>query len=343
MVALSGGVDSSAAAALLVQAGYTCIGVFMVTSNHNRHAQTEARSVADRLGITLHVLDLRRDFEQILDYFCSEYRRGRTPNPCVLCNRLIKFGKLWDFAQSHGAQFLATGHYARVFKKNGQAALYEAADTAKDQSYALTMIDRNVLPHLILPLGSYSKRRAREIAASLGLGIERRTESQEICFIPGDDYAAVLEKLHPDAVRTGPIVDNDGKVLGEHDGAHRFTIGQRRGLRVAVGKPYYVTQIDAASNTVTLGPEEQLMHSRLKATGVNWLVDEPDRTFPAIVKIRYNDDGAPAEVIPKDDGVLVDFAEPNRAITPGQLAAFYIDEGRDAKLIGGGWINKAVE
>jgi len=343
MVALSGGVDSSAAAALLLQAGYRCTGVFMITSNHNRHAQTEARRVADKLGIKLHALDLRRDFERILDYFCSEYRRGRTPNPCVLCNRLIKFGKLWDFARSQGARFLATGHYARMLKKNGQAGLYEAVGTAKDQSYALAMIDRNALRHLILPMGSYSKTQARQIAANLGLGTECSRESQEICFIPNDDYTAVLEQLHPDAARRGAIVDESGRILGEHNGAHRFTIGQRRGLRVAMGRPYYVTQIDAASNTITLGPEEQLMHSRLIATGVNWLVDEPAKAFSATVRIRYNDDGAPAKVVPQHGGVLVDFGEPTRAITPGQLAAFYMDEGPDARLIGGGWIDKAIE
>jgi tRNA-specific 2-thiouridylase len=260
-----------------------------------------------------------------------------------VCNRLIKFGKLWDFARSQGARFLATGHYARVLKKNGQAGLYEAVGTAKDQSYALAMIDRNVLRHLILPMGSYSKTQARQIAANLGLGTECSRESQEICFIPNDDYTAVLEQLHPDAARRGAIVDESGRILGEHNGAHRFTIGQRRGLRVAMGRPYYVTQIDAASNTITLGPEEQLMHSRLIATGVNWLVDEPAKAFSATVRIRYNDDGAPAKVVPQHGGVLVDFGEPTRAITPGQLAAFYMDEGPDARLIGGGWIDKAIE
>ena len=342
LVALSGGVDSSTAAALLRRDGFDCAGVFMMTNDSARHAQADAEAVAEKLGIRLHVLDLGEEFEQILDYFCSEYKKGRTPNPCVLCNRLIKFGKLWDFARSHGAHLLATGHYARVLRHHDNAGLYEAVDAAKDQSYVLAMIDKDVLPNVILPMGDYSKEQTRRMAAEFGLGTEHKAESQEICFIPDDDYIAVLEQRCPELVRKGSIVDSTGKILGEHSGVHRYTIGQRRGLRVAMGKPYYVTRIDADGNTVTLGPKEEVMHRKLWAIGANWLSEEPASPFRAKVKIRYNDAGASATVIPQENGATVEFDEPVSAITPGQLAAFYIQEAGQSRIIGGGWIDKVV-
>ncbi len=342
-IALSGGVDSSTAAAVLLEAGFDCSGVFMITSDCNRHAQIDAENVAKKLGIKLYVLDLRNDFERILDYFCSEYKKGRTPNPCVLCNRIIKFGRLWDFARSKGAELLATGHYARTFKLNGQVSLYEAADTAKDQSYALSMIDRDILPNIILPIGCYKKNQTREMAAKFGLDTAQKTESQEICFIPDDDYAAVLEQRCPELVRRGNIIDSSGNILGEHNGIHRFTLGQRRGLRVAMGSPYYVVKIDAQSNTITVGPKEELMHKKLQVTDVNWLGDRPASACLWRVKIRYNDEGAFASVRPQGDSAAVEFDEPKSAITPGQLAAFYVNEGKNSKIVGGGWIEKASD
>ena len=342
-VALSGGVDSSTAAALLRQNGFDCAGVFMITSDESRGAQADAEEAAGRLGIKLHVLDLRSDFERILDYFCSEYKRGRTPNPCVFCNRYIKFGKLWDFARGNGAQSLATGHYARIIEDSDNVGLYEAANGAKDQSYVLSMIDKDILPYVILPMGGYSKGQTREMAAKFGLGTEERQESQEICFIPNDDYVAVLERRCPEVVRKGNIIDSNGEILGEHNGVHRFTIGQRRGLRVAMGKPYYVVKIDAESNTVTLGPKEEVMHRQLRATGVNWLTSEPVSAFLAKVKIRYNDRGASATVSPQDNGVFVEFDEPLAAITPGQLAVFYVQEENGSRVVGGGWIERVAD
>jgi tRNA-specific 2-thiouridylase len=341
-VAISGGVDSSTTAALLLESGFDCAGVFMITSDQTQRAQANAEEVAERLGIKLHTLDLRKDFEHILDYLCSEYRAGRTPNPCVLCNRDIKFGKLWDFAQGNDADLLATGHYARILKHNGNTGLYSAADEAKDQSYVLAMVRRDILPHIFLPMGGHSKGQTRKLAAKFGLGTENRTESQEICFIPNDDYVAVLEQRCPELARPGKIVDSGGKVLGEHTGVHRFTIGQRRGLRVAMGKPYYVVKIDAESNTVTLGPKEEAMHSKLSVSGVNWLVDEPRSAFRAKVKIRYNDDGATAWVSPQGNGVVVEFDESNLAITSGQLAVFYAQQENGSKVIGGGWIENVA-
>jgi tRNA-specific 2-thiouridylase len=339
-VALSGGVDSSTAAAILLERGYNCFGAFIISCEYATKASIKAEKVADELGIKLHVLDLRGDFEQILEYFCSEYKRGRTPNPCVYCNRLIKFGKLLSFAQSEGADYLATGHYAKVTTREDQRGLY-AADTAKDQSYALAIIPRDVLKHLLLPLGDYNKEQIRKTAKRLKLSSAEREESQEICFIPDDDYASVLEQRHPEVVRHGKIVDSKGNILGQHNGVHKFTIGQRRGLRVAMGVPYYVVGLDAETNTVILGPKEELLHRKLSASGVNWLIDEPSESSRATVKIRYNDNGKAAMIYPKGGVVEVEFDEPASAITPGQLAAFYISQGRKSRVVGGGWIDRA--
>ncbi len=341
-VALSGGVDSSTATALLRKKGFDCAGVFMITSNRGQCAQADAEKVARKLDIKLYVLDLREDFERIFDYFYSEYKQGRTPNPCVLCNRQIKFGRLLSFAQDNGADLLATGHYARVLGHNNRVGLYEAVNEAKDQSYVLSMIDKDILPHIILPMGNYSKDQTRKLAAKFGLGTEEKAESQEICFLP-KDWVAVLEQRHPELVCKGNVVDSSGKVLGEHNGVHRFTIGQRRGLRVAMGRPYYVVKIDAASNTVTLGPREELMHRHLSARGVNWLIGEPRSAFRATVKVRYNNSGAAAVVIPQENGVVIEFDEPVSAITPGQLAAFYVQEAEKSKVVGGGWIEKVAD
>lgn len=343
-VAISGGVDSSTTAAMLQQQGYDCAGIFMITCDDSRNAQIDAEKVAEKLGIRLYVLDLRKDFEQIIDYFCSEYKHGRTPNPCVFCNRYIKFGKLWEFAQANGVQMFATGHYARVLEHNGCIGLYEAANSAKDQSYALAMINKNILHHVILPMGQIlSKDQTRKMAAEFGLPSAHKADSQEICFIPDNDYAAVLEQRCPELVRRGNIVDSKGKFLGEHHGVHRFTIGQRRGLQVAMGIPYYVVKIDAVNNIVTLGPKEEVMHRKLLATGVNWLMDKPLEPIRAKVKIRYNDKGSAATVIPQDDAVFVEFDEPKPAITPGQLAVFYVQQEQNHMVLGGGWIEKTVD
>ena len=341
-VALSGGVDSSTTGALLCEEGFDCAGVFMITNEQFEDAQADAEKAARTLGIKLHILDLRSEFEQILDYFCSEYKKGRTPNPCVFCNRDIKFGKLWEFSRDNGAEMLATGHYARIIKQNGDVGLYEAAIADKDQSYVLSMIDKNILPHIILPMGERTKEQTRELAAKFGLEAVNKPESQEICFIPDDNYTALLEQRHPELIRKGNIVDSSGKVLGEHNGVHRYTIGQRRGLGVAMGRPYYVTTIDARTNTVTLGPKEEVMHRQLRATGVNWLTSKPTSLFRAKVKIRYNDTGASSTVTPENDDVTVEFDEPNSAITPGQLAVFYVQEEDKSRVVGGGWIDSAA-
>lgn len=341
-VALSGGVDSSVAAALLLEAGFHCAAVFMITNDRFDAAQASAEKTAGKLHIRLHILDLRKDFEQILDYFCTQYEMGRTPNPCVFCNRIIKFGKLLDFARANGAAMLATGHYAKVFTGKDGIGVYAADDSAKDQSYVLAMLDKKILRHIILPMGIYSKQQTQQMAARFGLDFEHQQESQEICFIPDNNYAAIVEQRSPQSVKTGNIVDTSGNVLGRHNGVHNFTIGQRRGCRVAMGTPWYVVAVDAETNTVTLGPKEQVLHKKLKASGVNWLVAQPKAAFRAIVKIRYNDTGTAATVTPEGDGVIVEFDQAVSAVTPGQLAAFYVQQDNDKQLTGGAWIDEPL-
>ena len=342
-VALSGGVDSSATAALLGRAGYDCFGVFMLTCDGSHRARRDAQEVARRLGIELHILDLRSEFTGILEYFCREYRRGRTPNPCVVCNRLIKFGRLREFAAERGAEYMATGHYARILARDGRAGLYESAHPRKDQSYVLSMVNRRVFERVLLPMGEHTKEQAREIAVELGLGTEKQAESQEICFIPDDDYVAALESYEPQLAREGQIVDSTGRVLGTHGGIHRYTIGQRRGLGVAMGTPHYVTGLDPTQNRVILGPRQEVMHRRLRATRVNWLIDAPSAAFSGTVKIRYNDPGRPATVHPEGHQVWVTFDEPNKAITPGQLAVFYVPDDGLRRVAGAGWIEEAAD
>lgn len=346
MVAVSGGVDSSASAALLQEAGYDCRGVFMATHDDAAGARQDAEAVCRRLDIPFDALDMRAAFEKdIVAYFCDEYRRGRTPNPCVRCNRTIKFGALWRFAQDRGADFLATGHYAKRLCVDGQHGIYQADNLAKDQSYVLSMIDRQVLPHILLPMAELSKDQTRRIAARFGLLTEHKDDSQEICFIPDDDYIGLLGKRMPEIIRKGKVVDTAGVVLGEHDGVFRFTIGQRRGLRIAMGKPMYVVAIDAATNTVTLGEKADLYRRTLLAESVNWLIDPPDEPFEAVVKIRYNHRGAAARVTAEPDGTTVGivFDEPVSAITPGQAAVMYQHTPHGLRVAGGGWIKGTVD
>jgi tRNA-specific 2-thiouridylase len=341
LIAISGGIDSSVAAALLREDGHNCTGVFMITCDAGKHTQKQAQAVADKLNIQLHTLDLRKDFEQIIDYFCNEYQKGRTPNPCILCNRIIKFGLLWRFAQKIGCQYIATGHYASILEHENKKYLYQAADIQKDQSYVLSMIQKDMLERIILPMGRYLKAQTRRIAAGLNLNIQTQTESQEICFIPDNNYATVLEQIRPELARPGNIIDSSGNILGTHNGIHNFTIGQRRGLKVAMGIPWYVCKIDAQTNTVTLGPKEQIMHSKLLATDINFLAEIPTAPFKALVKVRYNDRGSPATVIPDKNTVSVIFDKPKLAVTPGQLAVFYTQFDQTYRVIGAGWIEKA--
>jgi len=349
LIAMSGGVDSSVAAGLLVRAGYVVRGVYMRLGQSRRpqeaaQDEADAQAVADKLGIELEVVDYREQMEAIIQYFIAEYRQARTPNPCCMCNRQLKFGRLVSLADQLCITYLATGHYARIYREGNAVRLCRAANRDKDQSYALFGLQRGVLSRVLLPNGDYSKDRIRQLAAEMNLPVHEKGESQEICFVADDDYVAFIAQRAPELVRKGPIVDTSGKVLGEHEGIFRYTIGQRRGLGVALGEPAYVVRLDAATNTVTLGSREQLHQRRLWASQINWLTDPPAEPFAATVQIRYNHTGAPATITQiKVSGtfissVCVDFADPIAAITPGQAAVFYND---NQCVLAGGWIDKA--
>lgn len=341
-VAMSGGVDSSTAAALLIEAGCICSGIFMIVHDHAQQHCDDAQKISKDLGIPFEALDLREDFKSVLNYFSSQYKQARTPNPCVFCNQTIKFGKLFDYVRSKGADFFATGHYASIHRSESGAFLY-AGTTEKDQSYALSMINRNILPYLIFPLGDFDKAKTRQTAKNIGISVSDKADSQEICFIPDNDYAGKLQQLSPEVIKTGKIVDSSGKVLGEHSGIHNFTIGQRRGVRVAMGTPWYVTKLDSKTNTVTLGPGDELVHKSLIASNPNWLIDTPKEPFAAKIKIRYNHKAVSGTVYPQGDLVKIEFDQALRAITPGQLAVFYLDEQDGQKVAGGAWIDKATD
>jgi len=346
---MSGGVDSAVAASRLIDAGCEVIGVFMCLGTAGR-ADTasrgccsptdaaDARLVADMLGIELFVLDLSDAFGPLIADFAAEYAAGRTPNPCIHCNTLIKFGRLLDRADSLGVDCIATGHYARMIETGSGPAIARAAAGGKDQSYALFGIPRGALGRILLPVGEIAdKQSVRQIAQDLGLIVHDKPDSQEICFAPDDDYAAILESTAPRALTPGDIIDSSGAVLGRHEGYGRFTIGQRRGLRIAAGVPMYVTKIDPVSAAVTIGPRDEVMSRNLTASRANWHADVPER-FSATAQIRYNHSGQAAEVkLTGDNTFAVEFAEPVSAITPGQAVVLYDGD----HMLGGGWIETA--
>jgi tRNA-specific 2-thiouridylase len=353
VLAMSGGVDSSVAAYLLKRQGYEVVGLFMRTGVHApedgapAHKKGccsavdagDARRVADRLDIPFYALDFERDFGRIIDYFADEYLAGRTPNPCVVCNNWLKFGKLWSYGRQLEADFIATGHYAQVVRRDGAVELHRAADPDKDQSYVLYGIRREVLPHLLFPIGGYRKEEVRALAREAGLGVADKPDSVEICFVPGGDHAAVIRERRPGAAKPGYVVDTAGRVLGEHDGIERFTVGQRRGLGIAGAERRYVLRIVPSDNQVVLGGREELLAPALLASRVHWLTDPPAGPLPCQAKIRYRHAPAPATVTAlPGDGARVDFTEPQSAITPGQAVVFY--DG--PRVLGGGWIEKAT-
>jgi tRNA-specific 2-thiouridylase len=348
IVAMSGGVDSSVAAGLLLEAGYDLTGVFLCLGAAGRadgesrgccspQDAADARRVANALGIDLYVLNLAEQFGRIVDYFTSEHLRGRTPNPCIHCNSWIKFGRLMDHADSLGVRYVATGHYARIVPAADGPAIARGLAREKDQSYALLEVPRGRLSRMLLPIGELpDKPRVRRIARRLGLAVHDKPDSQEICFVPDDDRVAFLRERCPQALRPGQIVDSTGKVLGLHDGYARFTVGQRRGTRIGgMGVPMYVTHVDAAAARVTVGPKAEVMSSHLRASAANWH-RELRESFEATVQIRYNHRGAPGRVrITGPETFEVEFHAPVSAVTPGQAAAVYDGD----RLLGGGWID----
>jgi len=344
VIAMSGGVDSSAAAALLKEEGHEVIGATMQvisSDNQNAHAGIYARQVARKLGIPHHVMDFRDIFaRRVIDDFCREYRRGRTPNPCVLCNKDIKFGALWERARELGAGFLATGHHARVERdeNSGNYLLKKGADAQKDQSYFLCQLNQEQLSRTLFPIGHLTKDKVRQIARELELPVADRSESQEICFIPDDDYPGFLENHVPGATSPGPVFDREGRLLGQHQGLIYYTIGQRKGLGIAAAGPMYVTAIEPDRNAIVVGTKEQTYGMELVADNLNWIaMPAPESPIKVKARIRYRHAEAEATVSPLDnDSVYVKFAEPQMASIPGQSGGFYDGD----TVIGGGTISK---
>ncbi len=337
LVAMSGGVDSSAAVWLLREQGYECVGATMELYGTPPETLDDARAAAERMGIVHHVLPLRREFEeQVICRFVEGYRRGETPNPCVDCNRFLKFGLLHEKARELGCDYLATGHYACILPDGtGGWRLCKAADLGRDQSYVLYPMPRELLGRTLFPLGGLTKAQAREIAERAGFTNAQKRDSQDICFIPDGDYLSFLERYTGQTFPAGDILDLEGKVVGRHRGAAGLTIGQRRGVGVSSSGRIYVCAKCMEDNTVTVGPEEALYSTGCVTADWNWLIDPPGQPFDALVKTRYRQREQPARVIRSGDGVRIAFAQPQRAVTPGQAAVAYDEAGA---VLGGGAI-----
>jgi len=356
VLAMSGGVDSSASAVLLKEQGYEVVGLFMRTGAHTDEPDGrrdnkkgccsaidagDARRVADRLDIPFYALDFEREFDRVIDYFANEYLAGRTPNPCVVCNSWLKFGELWEFGRRIEADFIATGHYARVLTgPTGEPELHKAVDRDKDQSYVLAGLRREMLPRLLFPVGGFRKEDVRALARRAGLTeVAEKPDSVEICFVPDGEHAKLIRKRNPALATAGAVVNTAGDVLGEHDGYERFTIGQRKGLGIATDRKRYVLRIVPETRTVVLGDRDDLRATGLTASGVNWLADGLATPIRCTAKIRYRNAGSLATVWATPDRVArVQFDQTQIAVTPGQAVVFY--EG--SRVLGGGWIEFAL-
>lgn len=363
VIAMSGGVDSAVAAALLKEQGHDVIGVTLQIWQETAHetkgagccslgAVEDARRTANRIGIPHYVLNYREPFaEKVIKPFIKDYQMGRTPNPCVNCNRYIKFDALLEKASSLGADFLATGHYARVHHglgDQGRHVLCRAENGSKDQTYALYATLQHQLARMTMPLGALpSKDVTRQLARDYGLAVANKPDSQEICFAQDKNYTEFLEKEAPESLIPGNFVDTSGQVRGKHDGIARFTVGQRKRINVGSSIPLYVIQVDAATNTVVIGDDDELFAGGCVVEDLTWvsLAEPPqNKVISCEVKIRYNMESQPASFRLREDGLVqVAFDEPLRAVTPGQSAVFYGTEGQTDWVLGGGTITERVE
>ena len=341
IVGLSGGVDSSVAALLLLEKGYDVHGVTMHHFDGMDSIEEDAKAVADTLGISHQMVDFRKEFKkEVMDTFAADYLAGRTPNPCVVCNRKIKWEALLDYAKSQGADLIATGHYARICRlENGRLAVTNSVTAAKDQTYALYQLTQDQLAHTLMPVGEYPKDEVRDMAIRAGLPVAHKRDSQEICFIPDHDYAAFIGRQNPDSrIQPGNFVTKDGKILGEHKGIIHYTIGQRKGLNLAMGHPVFVTEIRPQTNEVVIGESEDLFHTRVYCRNLNFMAEEKlVGTREVLGKIRYAHKGTICKIrLVEEDLLECEFEEPVRAATPGQSAVFYEKD----HIFGGGIIVK---
>lgn len=354
VLGMSGGVDSSVAAYILKEEGYEVIGITMSVIPHNDiyderdggccsiSSVYDARKVAQDLNIPHYVMNFRDVFERkVIDYFVDEYINGRTPNPCVACNKYIKFDEFLKKAKSLGADYVATGHYASIEKDlaTNRYLMKRSLDTRKDQTYFLYGMTQYQLEHTLMPLGKYTKDKVREIAEKINLDVHNKPDSEEICFIPDDDHGNFIKNRVPEKVKAGNFVDKDGKVLGRHKGIVYYTIGQRKGLGIALGKRMFVKEIRPEKNEIVLGDEKDIFKTKLYADDINIIpYDKLPDNMEVTAKIRYSMKESKAIVRPYENGVLVEFQEPQRAITKGQSIVFYDKD----LVIGGGTIKKIL-
>ena len=354
LVAMSGGVDSSVAAAVLLEQGYRAFGVTMLLWPEDVPGAEEgccgtvhlndAREVCHRLGIPHYTLDLQEEFlTDVVRPFVDTYISGRTPNPCILCNEHLKFRHLMRKAAGIGADLMATGHYARIIDPGGKGAyrLARGADVSKDQSYFLFTLNQNEMPRLLFPLGDMTKEAVRRKAQSLGLSVHEKAESQEICFVPPGGLQDFIRGNASYFPGPGDVVDMEGKVIGRHEGACFYTVGQRKGLGIASGDPLYVVKIDSAANVIVMGSRERASFGSLSATGVNWASRHPPaNVFEARVQIRHRHTPAPSRITVHGEGeIIVDFGEPQHGVAPGQAVVIYEGE----VVLGGGWITEGIK
>jgi tRNA-specific 2-thiouridylase len=355
VAAMSGGVDSTVTAALLKRAGYDVVGVTLQLYDHGAAVKKagaccagsdirDARQAAEAIGIPHYVLDYESRFrEAVIDEFADAYLRGETPIPCVRCNQTVKFRDLLDVARELGAEAMATGHYVRRVEGARGPELHRGADPSRDQSYFLLATTREQLAYLRFPVGELPKREVRAAAAELGLKVADKPDSQDICFVPEGKYSTLIDKLRPHAAGRGEIVHEDGRVLGAHEGITRYTVGQRRGLNVAIGEPLFVTALDAASKRVVVGPRESLLTRALTLKESNWLGDQPTLADAArerlavLARVRSTRDPAPARLALRGDTAAVVFDAPEEGVSPGQACVLY-DAASPSRVLGGGFI-----